>query len=358
MFMWRKNCWYLALVFLIILLSNLVVGIRLNEIELNPDGTDSGKEWIELYSSSQASLENYKIMNSNGKNMSFNASFSGYYVLDAKYGILTNDNLKIYLIDSNNSIISETIAISDSYDDNRTWQYCDSNWTFTTGTKNSENNCQLTSTENQTNHNQQNQTSTQNNLSSAKISVKLDGEEEFENNKEYEAEVFFYNLEDEDYDIKVFMTFENNDSIISETYNDNTSDWKSSNYYLNKVVSGAGNKSENFILRLNNNFKDYYGDVILRVRIRLGEKIIADDDKTITIVKTEQEQIVSQASIIENKTELKQEQENIIRLNPQGIKSQEVWKSKLQYIKEYSIYAFTLFTMIIAIIVILRYRKS
>jgi len=59
------------LVFLFVLFvisaSSLCSALRINEVEMNPAGTDTGNEWIELYNDGEISLEGYVIINNDGK---------------------------------------------------------------------------------------------------------------------------------------------------------------------------------------------------------------------------------------------------------------------------------------------------
>jgi len=53
---------------IILILLPIVKSVRINEVELNPAGTDSGNEWIELYSPVTVDLTGYLIHSSNGRN--------------------------------------------------------------------------------------------------------------------------------------------------------------------------------------------------------------------------------------------------------------------------------------------------
>ena len=43
--------------FMILMATNLASGLRINEVELNPSGTDAGHEWVELYSEDSVDLQ-------------------------------------------------------------------------------------------------------------------------------------------------------------------------------------------------------------------------------------------------------------------------------------------------------------
>ena len=135
-----KNSWCLGislLIFSIELCSSLII----NEIELNPSGSDSGKEWIELYSENQVNLEEYTIKNNDGDEIKLNGSFSGYYVYVFSKQWLDNSEEIEYLYKSD-QIEHQTDLLSDSKNDDLTWSYCGSVWNFGNSTKNEENFCE------------------------------------------------------------------------------------------------------------------------------------------------------------------------------------------------------------------------
>lgn len=241
----RKNSWYLEIgIFCyIIFLLSLTSALRINEVELNPAGTDAGKEWIELFSESEVDINLLSIRNYDNQTINLSSlnlgNFSGFLKINLTGQWLDNSDEKVFLI-FNNSIIDETSLLSDSSNDNRTWQYCNE-WKFKGGTENKENDCEEPIIESNTSNNQ---------------------EEIEENSTE--------NEEDED--------------------NKNT-------------------------------------------------------ESTIT------------SNVIKQETENKEvsEEAEIIKLNnPQNIKSQEIWKSKTQYIKEYSIYGFAVFCVFVIILLVIK----
>ena len=115
--------------------------VRINEIELNPAGDDFGNEWIELYSDQQLEINNWTIESNNGRNMSFNASFSGYLVVIASRNLLTNSNNSLKLIDDKGNPLEETSGFTDNANNDKTWQYCANAWIFSNSTSGEENAC-------------------------------------------------------------------------------------------------------------------------------------------------------------------------------------------------------------------------
>lgn len=132
------------LILLVIILLSIEIAcadIRINEVELNPAGDDNKYEWIELYSSAQVNLANWLVLSSNGRNLSFNASFQGYYVLTTPYNFLTNKENSLTLKDEFGAVIDIISPLTDNNNNDYSWQYCLNNWTFTNSSKEQENNC-------------------------------------------------------------------------------------------------------------------------------------------------------------------------------------------------------------------------
>jgi hypothetical protein len=127
-------------ILMIILCLSIASAVRINEVELNPTGTDNGNEWIELYSQQNAEINNWTIMNVKGKNFTLEGTFSGYLTLNTPHAFLANDKQKLILINQDKQRIDETPEISDNYNDPRSWQYC-SEWILAESSKGEENNC-------------------------------------------------------------------------------------------------------------------------------------------------------------------------------------------------------------------------
>jgi hypothetical protein len=130
----------LMVVIFILIIVNITSAIRINEVELNPEGQDAGREWLELYSESHFDLSGLTIMNVKGKNISMNGSFSGFFIVNTPYSFLANEKQKLILFKDNEKI-DETSEITDKIDDNRSWQLC-SEWIFAESSKGGENNCE------------------------------------------------------------------------------------------------------------------------------------------------------------------------------------------------------------------------
>ena len=78
--------------FFLICMFSLVSAVRINEVELNPEGTDSGNEWIEFYSEEEINFTNLKLIDGDGNEFLFNLSFQGFFVYNFLTRWLDNDN--------------------------------------------------------------------------------------------------------------------------------------------------------------------------------------------------------------------------------------------------------------------------
>lgn len=167
----------LGIIILIIFLFSFVSAISITEVETNPEGTDAGNEWIEFYNEEEISLDNYTIINNDGKNISLNnISFSGYYVYTLSKQWLDNSNESVSLYNGS-GLIDETDLLDDSKNNDLTWQLCDSSWRFLNSTKGEENICPVEKQEsNQTqeaNDTEQEETSSQSNAKNTPITSNL-----------------------------------------------------------------------------------------------------------------------------------------------------------------------------------------
>ncbi len=116
-----------------------ISAIRINEVELNPEGKDAGAEWIELFSEDEINLENWKLINNDKDEFELNGTFSGYLIINFKSQWLDNKDEKIFLY-KGEKLIDETDLLADSKNNNKSWQFCGS-WILADSTKGKENNC-------------------------------------------------------------------------------------------------------------------------------------------------------------------------------------------------------------------------
>jgi Lamin Tail Domain len=103
--------------------------IRINEIELNPTGSDEEKEWIELYNPTQddININNFEIRTSS-KSATIRlppdavVGAGKTYVIDVNQQMLSNTAESLILTDATGNIIDMTPSLVDRSDDERTWQ--------------------------------------------------------------------------------------------------------------------------------------------------------------------------------------------------------------------------------------------
>jgi len=147
--------------------------LRINEVELNPSGTDAGNEWVELYSEDEINLTGYKLVNNDGDEINLSGIIpnTNYFVYVFEKQWLDNSDEKVFLY-NNSELIDETEVFQDSNDDSFAFSYCNNSnsWIFTNSTKSEENNCIINPENNDDNetNNSENQTNNSTNNSTQK----------------------------------------------------------------------------------------------------------------------------------------------------------------------------------------------
>ena len=114
--------------------------IYISEVESNPTGPDSGKEWIEFYSEDEIDLEEYILINNDDGTYELEGTYSDYFVIELSNQWLDNSDEKIYL-KKDNKTIDKTDLLEDSDNDGDTWFVCDGKWKYGKETKENENDC-------------------------------------------------------------------------------------------------------------------------------------------------------------------------------------------------------------------------
>ena len=131
----------LSAIFLIFLIGFISAEIKINEVEINPAGKDTGTEWIEFYSDEEIDFSDFKIKNNDGDELLLDFTFSNYYLYNLSKQWLDNSDEKVFLYQGEN-LIDETDIFEDNQDNEKTWSLCESNWEFLDSTKNKKNNCE------------------------------------------------------------------------------------------------------------------------------------------------------------------------------------------------------------------------
>lgn len=181
-----------------------------------------------------------------------------------------------------------------------------------------------------------------------KTILDINSEDEIDINKEFEAEIIADNLEEENYDLKVYVEYDG--KIISQIYDKNLEKWKSGNYYVENIFEGPGKKRDKLKLRISE--KNYTGEANIIAKLRKSEgSQVANANMNIELKRI----IENKTNVILNQSDDKKTiEKEIIYLNPKDINTIKIWKSNTQYIKEYSIYFFTFFCLVIILIFIIK----
>src|SRR3989338_3585818 len=108
-------------IFIILFLTSLVSSaIFINEVELDPSGSDVGNQWIELYNTGNSvNITGWFIRDSLGNNYTISGKIYQFFVLDN----LTISNIlqNISLFNSDEIIRDSTPILSDVSDDSNTY---------------------------------------------------------------------------------------------------------------------------------------------------------------------------------------------------------------------------------------------
>lgn len=339
------------MILLISLISLINAEIRINEIELNPnDDCSDCTEWLELYSDEIIDLSGWKIVDASNNTYDLNFIINGYYIIENISVSLNNNNEQIFLYDPS-ELIDQTEIISDSGNDLKSWQYCDGEWEFLTNTKNSYNDC------GEEDYNEDN-----NENEDIEEDIELEAlynDEDFINGDEFEIKINAQNLKDKEYDVKIWIVNENN-NIISERYDDEN-EWKSGTFYINDFFNGPGEDSKDVKIRIKRSYADFFGDAILYIRIR--DEITIEEDIEILEQEDEDDDSFNNASIgISINNQQPNVDESVIILGgekAEDIKTKDniVYKSKIEYVKEYAIYGFSLLCIILIILLLMERER-
>jgi hypothetical protein len=119
--------------------------VMINEVELNPWGSDVGREWIELYNPADVdvNISDFEIRTS-FKSATIQLPSESVieanetYLVELDRHMLSNTAESLVLANASGDIIDRTPSIVDRSDDDRTWQRIpdgNSEWQFATGTR-------------------------------------------------------------------------------------------------------------------------------------------------------------------------------------------------------------------------------
>ena len=209
-----------------------------------------------------------------------------YYLNDAiNTSLKNNESFQLNITSCFNGIADMEIKLRDS----KSKLYSFYNYTLNvTGNCNANNNSSINQSEEE-NNNEDDDNEGDNDY---EISLEIDWDSgDIVNGKEFEIRVKAYNLEDKDYDLKVFIYDDNENSPISQTYYDGQ--WLNSNNYMNKIFRGPSDEEDNIRLKIKDSFKSYEGEANLGVRLReSGASSYKEEiQEIIDITKEEEEDV-------------------------------------------------------------------
>src|SRR3989338_3062826 len=377
--------------------------IRINEIMYDLNGSDSGREWIEVYNDGSESLNlSAWRFYENGEKHCLNL-IQGSWSLEAGGYIIIADNSTSFLadnpsysstlFDSSFSLLNtgESLALwngseyfsnttysssSGAAGDGNSLQLIDSSWQACLPTPGSVNSCQSqqNQTQNETNQTQQNQTQnttqqnqTANQANQSIPTIILTYPEEISGGESASIEIYAYNLDEATYDAKIYIS--DNGGVISETYSFDEAKFKSSVYYVLGAFSGNSSR-KNFTIRTKEE-SEFTGEANISAKIRKSgtDSIYLEYSGKIKVVEAKSGSSNSSESIAKSADAGTggNGSEEIIRLNTLATESKEdmeeagkesgiLFMSKREMIKKYLIYAFAAF-LVALIIVLFKYLR-
>jgi len=379
----------ILIVFFIFISLGFVSAVRINEVMYHPiqNYNYNYNEYIEIYNDKNLTL------NLTGWRLCNNQLLSGYInksdgtflnsplILEPfSYAIITdggngtevyfnfnvsNNSLAFHvnagsmcsgLIDSgkNISILNASNIVMDSLFYNSSWgangdgkslQFYNNSWQSCTPTPGASNLCITPiNPANQGNNQQTQQDNQTQELGAQELGIEIDLEYEHEVEREFEVELKAGNIDDKKYDVKICVMDGN--TVISEIYDDNEGKWVSGRLYVDERIS-LTNKKEVFNLRLKKDYEVFSGKAKVYARLRESES----DKYTETTGTIKIKEYKSGTGIKNISTEKETiAKDEIIKLG-KDIKS---YKSKTEYVKEYAIYGFVVFCIMLLILIWLK----
>lgn len=363
------------MIILVINVGNVLGEVRINEIHATTI------EFVEIYNSNNENLnlsewkikdeqENDTITCYNIPNCSLITNVSYFIIIGNNTNIsnITLNEIIYFRISDNNignnlndlgdniSFFNSTFSTNVSYSPDTkklSWQYCPGIWLERNPTPGFLNNCSSSTN-----------TSTP---STPAPELSLDmtwNEDEIINGLEkFDIDVIAKNLDDEEnYDVKVWIEFEDNNTIISQTYDENDT-WVSSDEYYNQFFENEINKTKSITLRIKDNYKTYHGDAIIKLILRKvgSSSYIEEISKDIIILEkdednntTEQTEQTSQEIIATNSSQIKTIKlgSSLETINKTNLKTNNpiIYESSNERIKKYAVFGFAGLCLIITIL--------
>lgn len=192
-------------------------------------------------------------------------------------------------------------------------------------------------------------------------------EDEIQNKKDFKIKINGFNLEDREYDVKVWIEFDDEEGVFSERYDSDEEEWKSGYYYVNGFFKDPGNESRKIKLRLKEDEEDFVGEANLFFKTREGFEI----EETIEVINKETEKIENKAEEkvevleVETNENFKDITANVIKLGEKRETSNDVdgeqedlkvenyivYESKTEKVKKYAVYFFALLCIFLSVLI-------
>ncbi len=183
-------------------------------------------------------------------------------------------------------------------------------------------------------------------------------DEDIINGQEFEVEIKAFNLRDGSYDLKIWIEFKENDTVISDRYGEDSKGdekWLSGTRYIYDLFSGSGDETEDVKLRIREDYKDFYGRAKIFFKIE-GEE---ENDKYIDILEREADEEDENIPEVLESIQTAPITGSVIKLGTseistetEDIKTQDniVYESKTELIKKYAIYGFALLCVVVCVL--------
>lgn len=275
----NNKIFFIGIIFVFLIVN--VSAIRINEVMYNPNGTDSGREWIEIHNdgNENINLTGWKFYEE-GSNHGLSLKQGDLILEINEYAIITSNEISFLLdypnyagtiLDSSWASFSnteETLALKNSsldivfeitYDD--TWgangngkslQYCSGSWIEAEPTPGSINSC-----EQEVENEEDNETiNPKNETSSQPIEINYPNQVTVE--QEFIFKIKLIDFEVGIYDVKIDILSEGN--RISKILNEGS--WKSTNYYVENSINS--NTETEFSMKITEEFEN--ADITIKIR--------------------------------------------------------------------------------------------
>jgi hypothetical protein len=191
------------------------------------------------------------------------------------------------------------------------------------------------------------------------LEMSWDDEDIVNYGEEFDVLIEATHLRENEYDVRVWITFEDNDTVISETYNEEEDTWISGNFYVNELFKGPKDARERITLRLKEEYDAYIGDAKLYFKLR--DHVQIEESIEILAYKIREEIVSEPVEVIEEVEDIVIENDGVILLgavidtvnaSSESIKSTQyvVYESASEKMKQYAVYGFALLCVVLCVL--------